>query len=394
MKIFFIFILQLNFVFPKELILVQSLFRHGSRTPIKMYPNDIFNLTIWPIPLGQLLPLGMEQSFKQGIKLNQRYIQEYKFINATYNVNEIYVRSTDVDRTLQSAYYNLIGFYINHTTDNNMLTSLGFQNFNPIPVHTVPFDDDYLLNVNFSCYRKEIEFKKQLGRKEYHQYLISKQHIIKKIEKFSGLKIKNDKDLRDFYDIIYTQKYHNFSLPKWITKKLFKDIRDIRDKVWDYISGDGVFGVEENVELIKYNCGYLLNNIIKNMLKSINEYESNIKDRKKYYAFSAHDSTLASFLRTLGAKKKLLGTKQPDYSSVIAIELWKNDKNYTVTIVYSDNPDKPFRDITEYISDCIEEDNNICTLNKFIKRSEKYIINITEKNGQSILDSFKEFCQL
>uniref|UniRef100_A0A0N5CD55 acid phosphatase n=1 Tax=Strongyloides papillosus TaxID=174720 RepID=A0A0N5CD55_STREA len=394
MKLFIFFILCIKYVFPKELLLAQTIFRHGSRTPIHSYPNDIYDSSIWPVPLGQLLPLGMEQSFKQGLKLNHRYIYKYSLVNSSYNVNEITVRSSDVDRTLTSAYYNLFGFYINNTVENNFLSRFGFEHLNTVPVHTVPFNEDYLLNVNVSCKNKENEFKKQLERKEYQQYLSSKQHIIDKIEKFSGLKQMNDKSIRDFFDVIHVQNYNNFSLPSWITKGLYEDIRNLSGTVWDYTFGEGLIGVEENVELIKYFGGSLLNDIIKNMLQSINDYENNISERKKYYVYSAHDSTLSSLLRTLGAKQKLLGIRQPDYSAVLSFELWTDDNdNYFISLQYSDNADKPFRDVTELISDCVGI-NNMCTLDRFIERSEKYRMKIVEKKGESALSSFKEFCQL
>uniref|UniRef100_A0A0K0G427 Fructose-2,6-bisphosphatase n=1 Tax=Strongyloides venezuelensis TaxID=75913 RepID=A0A0K0G427_STRVS len=128
------------------------------------------------------------------------------------------------------------------------------------------------------------------------------------------------------------------------------------------------------------------------MLKKINDYENNIIEGKKYYVFSAHDSTLSALLRTLGAKQKLLGSRQPDYSAVLSFELWiDNNDNYSISLQYSDNADKPFRDITELISDCIEI-NNMCTLDRFIERSEKYRMKIDEKKVESTLSSFKEFC--
>lgn len=51
-----------------------------------------------------------------------------------YNVNDIHVQSTDVDRTLMSAYCNLAGLYEpkeNLNWNPNIL-------WNPIPVHTIP----------------------------------------------------------------------------------------------------------------------------------------------------------------------------------------------------------------------------------------------------------------
>uniref|UniRef100_A0A0N5BG21 Histidine acid phosphatase n=1 Tax=Strongyloides papillosus TaxID=174720 RepID=A0A0N5BG21_STREA len=392
--IFLFFTFCIQYAFSKELLLAQTIFRHGSRTPIYSYPNDVYYSSIWPVPLGQLLPLGMEQSFKQGLKLNHRYIHQYSLVSSSYNVNEITVRSSDVDRTLTSAYYNLFGFYINNTVKNNFLSTFGFKSLNTVPVHTVPFNEDYLLNVNVYCKKRENELKKQLERKEYHQYLSSKQHIINKIEKFSGFKEMNEKRINEFFDVIHVQNYNNFSLPTWITKGLYEDIRNLTETILDYVSGGGVIGIEENVELIKYSGGSLLNIIIKNMLEAIDDYENNITERKKYYVFSAHDSTLSALLRTLGAKQKLLGSRQPDYSAVLSLELWTDDNDkYFISLQYSDNEDKPFRDITELISDCVGI-NNMCTLDRFIERSKKYRLKIDEKKGESALSSFKQFCQL
>uniref|UniRef100_A0A183C0H7 B30.2/SPRY domain-containing protein n=1 Tax=Globodera pallida TaxID=36090 RepID=A0A183C0H7_GLOPA len=56
--------------------------------------------------------LGMAaQHVVLGSKLKARYIDELKFVNACYLNKEIYVRSTDMNRTLTSAISNMIGFY-------------------------------------------------------------------------------------------------------------------------------------------------------------------------------------------------------------------------------------------------------------------------------------------
>jgi hypothetical protein len=53
----------------------------------------------------------MAQHVVLGNKLAQKYIQELKFISPQYKNKEIYVRSTDLNRTLTSAISNMIGFY-------------------------------------------------------------------------------------------------------------------------------------------------------------------------------------------------------------------------------------------------------------------------------------------
>uniref|UniRef100_A0A914HNV4 acid phosphatase n=1 Tax=Globodera rostochiensis TaxID=31243 RepID=A0A914HNV4_GLORO len=54
---------------------------------------------------------GMGQHVVLGSKLKARYIDELKFVSARYLNKEIYVRSTDMNRTLTSAISNMIGFY-------------------------------------------------------------------------------------------------------------------------------------------------------------------------------------------------------------------------------------------------------------------------------------------
>jgi hypothetical protein len=95
------------------------------------------------------------------------YIEEIPFLSSSYNHSEIYVRATDVNRTLQSAYSLLMGLYPDSTGPNlppglddsyKLPPFLGIKqpqglgeaalplNHQNIPVHTVPDDDDPLLN--------------------------------------------------------------------------------------------------------------------------------------------------------------------------------------------------------------------------------------------------------
>lgn len=61
-------------------------------------------------------------------------------------VFQIYVRSTDVDRTLMSAYCNLAGMFPpSKTEDTSPWDVKHTLNWQPIPAHTVPKIED---NVN------------------------------------------------------------------------------------------------------------------------------------------------------------------------------------------------------------------------------------------------------
>uniref|UniRef100_A0A5F8GZB6 Lysosomal acid phosphatase n=1 Tax=Monodelphis domestica TaxID=13616 RepID=A0A5F8GZB6_MONDO len=119
----------------RSLRFVTLLYRHGDRSPVKAYPKDPYQEGEWPQGFGQLTKEGMLQHWELGQALRLRY---QGFLNASYHREEVFVRSTDFDRTLMSAEANLAGLF----------PVEGAQSFNPnitwqpIPVHTVPEAQD------------------------------------------------------------------------------------------------------------------------------------------------------------------------------------------------------------------------------------------------------------
>ena len=100
--------------------LPSQLWRHGDRSPVGTFPTDTNQEDKWPQGWGQLSAVrvfliflfilfvinrqkGMAQHVRLGKKLRQRYIEQLGFMGEHYKNHEIYVRSTDVNRTLISA---------------------------------------------------------------------------------------------------------------------------------------------------------------------------------------------------------------------------------------------------------------------------------------------------
>lgn len=81
------------------------------------------------------LQKGKQQQYELGQFLRQRYDG---FIDSEYKRNEIYVLSSDLDRTLMSAEANLAGLYPVPASKIGV-NKLDIQ---PVPVHIVPTKED------------------------------------------------------------------------------------------------------------------------------------------------------------------------------------------------------------------------------------------------------------
>lgn len=117
-----------------------KLFRHGDRSPTAFYATDPYSSPKdWPVGLGELSNTGKAQHYKLGQWLRGRYDEQ--FLPKRYSEKHIYVRSTDYDRTIDSASCNLAGLFP-PTGDQFWNKAIRWQ---PIPVHNVPAEYDWLL---------------------------------------------------------------------------------------------------------------------------------------------------------------------------------------------------------------------------------------------------------
>jgi testicular acid phosphatase len=116
-----------------------KLFRHGIRSVLLTYPNDTKGQW-WPRygGLGQLTPAGMRQMSLFGQFFRNKY---QTFLNPTYDRSRVFIRSTDYDRTLQSAYSFLSGVY-KPNDDQKWNNFSGLFDYLPIPVHTTNLSTD------------------------------------------------------------------------------------------------------------------------------------------------------------------------------------------------------------------------------------------------------------
>jgi len=80
--------------------------RHGARTNFQTHMLEHFK-----VGRGMLTAEGMRERHMLGRFNRERYVDQYKLLSPEYNPSEIFIQSTNVNRTMQSEYSELLGLY-------------------------------------------------------------------------------------------------------------------------------------------------------------------------------------------------------------------------------------------------------------------------------------------
>lgn len=302
------------------IIFANVLFRHGDRTPLDPYPNDPYNNeSLWPVPFGQLTNLGKHEHLMLGRWLRKRYDH---LLPKHYSLYDIYVESTDVDRTLMSAEANLAGLYT--PIDDQVWDPLKWM---PIPVHTVPEKNDYMLAGKKHCQRYNYEKKKLLKSNEFTKLMEQNKKLLDYLTQMTGRKINTLDQVEYIYNTLYIESLYNFTLPEW-TKTIYPDgikrLAELSFAIPAY-----------NKILARLKIGTLIGQMTNNMvLKS----QKKLLPDRKVWIYSAHDDTLANFLMGLN----LFDFHCPPYAATVLVELRINKQSqYSVTISYKNSTNEP-----------------------------------------------------
>ncbi|XP_069133271.1 prostatic acid phosphatase-like [Argopecten irradians] len=197
-----LFVLLIKDVEGDNLVLVQAVFRHGDRSPTHSFPNDRY-AHYWPQGLGQLTKVGKQQEYRLGNFYKEKYI-DTAFLGPNYNHSEIHIRSTDVDRTLMSAYCVLSGMFPpGNGSDQQWNPKINWQ---PIPVHTVPINEDFLLNTNAPCPTFNKLREALLKSKVIENFTLQHQDLIKTVSEIAGLPT-SIKSLFTVADAVFCENY-------------------------------------------------------------------------------------------------------------------------------------------------------------------------------------------
>ncbi|KAI6654382.1 Lysosomal acid phosphatase [Oopsacas minuta] len=365
-------ICTVSFVFASQsnTKLVLFVFRHGDRSPYIPY-KGYKHLSFWEQGPGQLTTVGMRQQHTLGLFIKQTYTPE--IISSNYTRNQLYVRSTDVDRTIMSALSQLSGIFP-PSGGQIFDSSIAWQ---PIPVHEVAKDRDNVLrgqSVYCPKYKKLVDEYKYT--KEYIDMGKKYGDVLQTISDAQNTVVTLS-NIESYIDTIFCDKQHNLSLPLWAIEN-YDTLLEIQNWYWRrYV---------DTREKVRLSGGRFLSDFWTKINDKINGNTPTIKA----YFYSAHDSTLVSVTNGFSIWNQL----QPPYATVLIAELIHEDTDWFMQFLYKNNSDSaPYplyvpncgykcsvenlRQLTADVTVSQEEWENECEIETYSTENIKLIYTIT-----------------
>lgn len=334
----FLFVL-LTFAFAQELVGLIEVCRHGARGPIGEYT---FEDGLWPWGLGQLTPTGARMHYLNGYQFRRRYIVQHQLFGPFYDPEEVYIRSTDVNRTLMSAQSQLYGLFpdgpslrtpeLNVTAvppiqiENlyNITHGLGqsalLKNYQPLPIYTEQKQLDHLLQ-GYSgavCPRMNEILAEVANQTEYKTR--EKSYVDNFQAELMQLTGTNYSFVNGGYvgDTMLCNQYEGYPQPFTTDEGLYNELTGINNYTLNmpYTNEGMILGCSE---------------FFKRVSQTFNDTISG-STSLKFSFYSAHDTTLTAFLNCLGVPVGY----QPPFASTLLFELWKQENGHLVKVIFND----------------------------------------------------------
>jgi len=373
--------------------MVVEVFRHGARGPVRDQLNT------WGKETGQLTGVGMRMHYLLGAALRDRY----PTLLTNYDPAKIILRSTDVNRTIMSAYSQMYGIYAGTGAglfgddvatltvppyvdyDPNVAKTLTNDaalpfNYQTLPIHVDSALTDKMLTgmgacPNFNAWADELNADEE-STKIFNTELVE----VTKTLRAANIKISTGKDVSSFGDTAIANKFENVPIPGNIPADS-QDYLDIKFAAeWQFFKAYGSGKNEAALHSL-----YLL--------RGIQDYINSFLNKTSpanFVFLSAHDSTLMPVLAAFGITTKdcLLANHQaqkagkaipnpsclyPAFASNLIFEVYGKETENAYVKFYYNNVPQPICGKTG-------EGSNTCTM----KELDAYIGKVT--NNYSFAD--------
>jgi hypothetical protein len=138
-----------------ELRFAFTFWRHGARAPdrgVKVVNNENVDFLgeAWNMGGGELLPVGMRMHYLLGRFNRKRWVEDESFLSSSFIANELYVKSTEYNRTMMSVLSHLQGLYPSGSgpTLNPVQAEKAYPPIDPVELSSVFDDDDLVRTTN------------------------------------------------------------------------------------------------------------------------------------------------------------------------------------------------------------------------------------------------------
>ncbi|UJR32487.1 hypothetical protein I4U23_019949 [Adineta vaga] len=311
-----------------QLIGTHIIYRHGDRTPAFAYPTSQVHSSFWPNGFGQLTRRGQLQQIYLGQYFRQRYSH---FLNSSYIASELYIRSSDYDRTLMSAYSNLIGLYPTSKEKLDLIISQMKENdqwpellpWQPIPVHTIPQSVDYVMGVSQCPYF--FELVEQIQNEEQVQNINKDmKNFFDYLTNWTGSEVNHLFDAWILADGILIEALYNVS-SSWVNPTVLAQLEHIVDLSFYYL-----FRSSETNRLIG---GPLIDDIWDNIQNLITNQSHGYKAK----IYSGHDASIVAILSFFGVNY----IHHPPYCGTLFFDLYclPVNNSYALKVEYLNSTD-------------------------------------------------------
>uniref|UniRef100_A0A8C0WJM1 Lysophosphatidic acid phosphatase type 6 n=1 Tax=Castor canadensis TaxID=51338 RepID=A0A8C0WJM1_CASCN len=357
-----------------ELKMVQVVFRHGARSPLKplpleeqvewspqlleVPPQTQFDYTVTNLAggskphspydseyhettlkggmfSGQLTKVGMEQMFALGERLRRNYVEDVPFLSPAFNPQEVFVRSTNMCRNLESTRCLLAGLFQR-------------QKEGPIIIHT----DEASSEVLYPNYRNCWGLMQRIrGRRKSAILQPGISEDLKKVKAGMGIDNSDNVDFLTLLDNMTAEQVH--SLPSCPTLKRFAWM--IEQRAVD--TALHMLHLEDR-ESLQMAVGPFLHILEDNLLKAVDPTTPPDKNRK-LYLYASHDVTFIPLLLALG----IFDHKWPPFAVDLTMELYQHQesKEWFVQLYYHGEEQVP--------RGCPDK---LCPLDKFLNAVSVY----------------------
>lgn len=331
---------------PKGLVLKKALvaFRHGARTPLfttsnipqatydadKLmvdmpeigFPYNVINAqTNGPRPFsyaeahyaglvlkggcvsGQLTLLGQQQMYNLGQVLKKDYVDHHNLIDRVYDKDEIFLKSTNINRTVKSLVCVLAGLY--------GLESL--QSIFPVKIPVSDETNEVMIPNTAMCPNLQIYYLRAQNNANLESGTLNDRLLVEKSIGIDSTNLKNRIKWIELRDDIVARQAHNLEVPKELEPHVEMICKNATMELYHQFCGQTA---KENLTACMLSCGKLINMFLEHLKMDTDD------GNHRLYLYSCHDSTLMALLGAIG----IFDNKWPPFAADLRIELYEDSE--------------------------------------------------------------------